>query len=300
MTASSRLPIVVGLDGSDAARGALDWALTTARLSHVAVRMVHAWSVPLPPVAMGPAVSGPSEDALQEVAQTLLDEGIAYAGTVAPDVEVTAELSTTPPASAMITASKDSSMVVLGSRGLGSFTELLVGSVSLQVATHAHCPVAIIRPHTLGEGASSYAGRIVVGVDGSALSTAAAELAFEQASLRGLGLGIVHAWEPPGFDGPGLVMSTDEMQADIEQEQLELVSETVAGLRERFPDVNVKQDLVRGRANSVLVDASRGAELVVVGSRGRGGFASLMLGSVSHTVIHHAHAPVLVVRPGAA
>ena len=300
MTPSPRPPIIVGLDGSDAARGALDWALQTARLRRLPVHLLHAWSIPLPPVAMGPAITGPSEDALRDVAQTLLDEALAYTTAAAPDVDVSGELRTAPPASALIAASKGAEMVAVGSRGLGSFTELLVGSVSLQVATHAHCPVAVVRPHTLGEGAGPDVGRVVVGVDGSQLSQDAAAVAYEQAALRGVGLSILHAWDSPGFDAPGAVLPTEVVLEDIQQEEQELIAETVAGLREDYPEVDVQQRLVQGRTSKVLIDASRGAELVVVGSRGRGGFASLMLGSVSHALLHHAHAPVLIVRPGAA
>ncbi len=297
MSTSPRPPIVVGLDGSDAARGALDWALVSASHHRLPVHVLHAWSIPLPPVAMGPAITGPSEDALRGVAQTLVDEAVAYANTVAPDVEVSTELRTVPPAGALIDASKQASTVVVGSRGLSSFAELLVGSVSLQVATHASCPVAVVRPHTLGEGASRDAGRVIVGVDGSELSSQAAKVAFLEASMRGVGVTVLHAWDAPGFGAPGAAEPAADLQVDLDQEEQELVSETIAGLREQYPDVDVEQRLVQGRTSKVLVDASRGAELVVVGSRGRGGFASLMLGSVSHAVLHHAHAPVLVVRP---
>jgi len=300
MTASPRPPIIVGLDGSDAARGALDWALQTARLRRLPVHLLHAWSIPLPPVAMGPAVTGPSEMALREVAQTLLDEALAYAAVLVPDVEVTAELRTAPPANSLIEASKGAELVAVGSRGLGSFTELLVGSVSLQVATHASCPVAVVRPHTVGEVAGPDAGRVVVGVDGSQLSQDAAAVAYEQAALRGVGLSILHAWDSPGFDAPGAVLPTETVLQDVEEEEQELIAETVAGLRETYPDVDVQQRLVQGRTAKVLVEASKGAELIVVGSRGRGGFASLLLGSVSHALLHHAHAPLLIVRPGTA
>lgn len=298
MTASTRPPVVVGLDGSDSARAALDWAIGEARLRRLPLQVIHTWSVPLPPVAMGPAVSGPSEDALREVAQTLLEEADDYVRAVAPEVEVTTELRATPPASALIQAAADAHVVVVGSRGLSTFAELLVGSVSVQVATHAPCPVVVVRPIELGEAPGADAGRVVVGVDGSPLSVEATRWAFEEASLRGLGLTVLHAWDVPYFDAPGTSIDMELLVEEIENEELSLMAQTVAGLRETFPDVAVEQRLVHGSSGRQLVESSRGAELVVVGSRGRGGFASLMLGSVSHFVLHHAHAPVLIVRPG--
>ena len=294
----TRPAVVVGLDGSDAARAALDWALETAHLRALPVHILHTWSVPLPPVALGPAVSGPSEDALREAAQTLLDEAVAHAHAVAPDVEVVAALRTAAPAGALIDASAGAEVVVVGSRGLGTFAELLVGSVSVQVATHAQSPVAVVRPREVGEPTGPDAGRIVVGVDGSELSLAAAQRAYEEASLRGREVTVLHAWEAPFFDAPGTSLDVERITQDIQDEQQELMLESTAGLSERYPDVPVEHRLALGSGQQVLTDASRGAELLVVGSRGRGGFASLMLGSVSHAVLHHAACPVLIVRQG--
>jgi nucleotide-binding universal stress UspA family protein len=144
------------------------------------------------------------------------------------------------------------------------------------------------------------AGRVVVGIDGSERSLDAVRVAIATASLRGCGLTILHAWTAPNFDAPGVAVPTELVLEEVEQDELRAMAETVAGLREEYPDVMVEQRLVHGRASRVLIEASQGAELVVVGSRGRGGFASLLLGSVSHAVIHHAHCPVMVVRPGTA
>jgi nucleotide-binding universal stress UspA family protein len=293
-----RPPVVVGLDGSDAALVALDWATDEAARRGLPLVVVHAWSIPLPPVPMGPAVAGPSDDALRDAAQQLLDEGVRHASERAPDVEVTGDLHASPPATALMTASKDAELLVVGSRGLDSFSELLVGSVSVQVATHASCPVVVVHVPKAGVVPGPDAGRVVVGIDGSELSVDAVHAAFAAASLRKAGLTIIHAWAAPNFDAPGTAVPTELVLEEVEQDELRAMAETVAGLREEYPDVGVEQRLVHGKASKVLIDASRGAELVVVGSRGRGGFASLLLGSVSHAVLHHAHCPALVVRPG--
>lgn len=296
--AGPRPPVVVGFDGSDGAVAALDWATDEAARRDLPLRVVHAWSIPLPPVPMGPAVVGPSDDALKGAAQEMLDEGVARATGRAPDVDVTGTLQASPPATALLREATDAALVVVGSRGLDSFAELLVGSVSVQVATHAPCPVVVAHGPKAGTVPGPDAGRVVVGIDGSELSLGAVQQAFRAASMRRVGLTILHAWAAPNFDAPGTAVPTELVLEDLEQEELRAMAQTVAGLREEYPDVSVEQRLVHGKASKVLIDASRGAELIVVGSRGRGGFASLLLGSVSHAVLHHAQCPVLVVRPG--
>jgi nucleotide-binding universal stress UspA family protein len=293
-----RPAIVVGIDGSDAAAGALDFALAEGANRGLPVHIVHAWSVPIPPVPLGgPSVGGSSDDALRESAQGLLDEALAYAQKVAPDVGTTGELRTAAPATALLTAAKDALMLVLGSRRHSTMGELLLGSVSLQVATHAPCPVVVVHVTQTGLEPGPDAGRVVVGVDGSPASSLALVEAFREASLRQVGLTVVHAWTGlAGFDVPGGEVHWERLSRDSEDEELRMMAEQLAGLREEFPDVGVQQRLIQGGPAHELADASRGAVLVVVGSRGRGGFASLLMGSVSHGVLHRAHCPVMVVR----
>ncbi|MDH4160574.1 MAG: universal stress protein [Actinomycetota bacterium] len=293
-----RPPVVVGLDGSDSARLALDWAADEAQRRALPLSVVHAWSIPLPPVPMGPTVAGPSDDVIRDAAQELLDEGVAHVRERLPGLDVSGNLRSAPPATALLAAAHDASLLVVGSRGLDSFSELLVGSVSVQVATHAACPVTVVHVAKGTVEPGPDAGRVVVGIDGSELSVDAVRLAFDAAATRKVGLTILHAWAAPDFDAPGTAVPTELVLEEVEQDELRAMAETVAGLREEYPDVTVEQRLVHGKASRTLVDASRGAELMVVGSRGRGGFASLLLGSVSHAVLHHAHCPVLVVRPG--
>jgi len=294
----ARPPIVVGIDGSDTALAALDFALTEGSNRGLPVHVVHAWSVPIPPVPLGGASVNPSNDeALRDVAQQLLDEALAHATKFAPDVEVSGELRTSAPATALLTASHDAHMAVVGSRGHSAVGEVLLGSVSLQVAMHARCPVVVVHATPAGSAPGPEAGRVVVGVDGSPLSAAALREAFREASLRRTGLTVVHAWTGlAGFDVPGGEVHWEQLARDSEDEELRMMAEQLAGLREEFPDVAVQQRLIQGRPAHEIADASRGAELVVVGSRGRGGFVSLLLGSVSHGVLHRAHCPVMVVR----
>jgi len=180
-------------------------------------------------------------------------------------------------------------VAVVGDRGLGGFTGLLVGSVAVELAAHAHCPVLVAR------GTVDPALPVLVGVDGSPANQPAIGYAFEQAALRRVPLVALHAWAHPVASGSGdmlpLVYDLDEVQAAEER----VLSEALAGWSEKYPDVTVERVVRHGSVRSTLIEASGRAQLVVVGARGRGGFAGLLLGSVSQAVLHHAACPVAVV-----
>ncbi|HSF26795.1 MAG TPA: universal stress protein, partial [Actinomycetes bacterium] len=206
---------------------------------------------------------------------------------------VTSEVVRAPVAEALLkTASSDTALLVVGSRGRGGFRSLLLGSTSMEVAAKSPCPVAIVRQ---GEMPSQRHGRVVVGVDGSELSKAAVAFAMVEASRRGAALEAITAWNrvealPPGLIAAGVV----EAMPTTEEIALGL-SQTLAGWRERCPDVQVVQRVVVGHPGHVLTEASKSADLVVVGSRGLGNAASLLIGSTSRNVLHHAVCPVVVV-----
>jgi nucleotide-binding universal stress UspA family protein len=193
----------------------------------------------------------------------------------------------------LIERSASASLVVLGSRGLSGFTSLVVGSISVAVAAHGRCPVVVVRgadPDT----APREDGPVVVGVDGSPSSRAALDLAFEAAALRGVPLKAVHAWS----DLP--VTTVWELTTDwhsIQQYESEELNQWLADGRARHPDVSVEEVVVRDGAAHILLEHARTAQLIVVGSRGRGGFRGLLLGSTSQAMIHHAACPVAVVPP---
>jgi len=298
MTQFTRPPIVVGTDGSAASIAALAWAAQEAARRALPLHVVHAWSVPLPPVAMGPAIMHPSDDQLRQAAQAVLDHAVETVRVTSPDVEIVPTLSSGPPVSILLATAEDAAMVVVGRSGLDSFSEFFLGSISMQVVTHAACPVAVIGEPEEDVDPGPDTGRVVVGIDGSELSVDAAGVAFDEASTRSVGLTLLHVWNTPAYDASGVVMPSTLMLEEAQQDELRAMAETVNGLQEKYPDVRVEKRLAQGKPGKVLTDASRGAELVVVGSRGHGGFAKLMLGSTSHTLLHHSHCPVLVVRPG--
>ncbi|KWX01121.1 hypothetical protein TH66_06205 [Carbonactinospora thermoautotrophica] len=288
-------PITVGVDESEPAELAVRWAIQEARRRHRPVRIVHAyeWQA-FHPWLYGVPGTVPAID-LRERAERLVrqaEEQVAQAG-----VAVTGRIVDGFPVPVLLEESRTAEMVVVGSRGLGGVGSLLIGSTGVELAARAACPVIVVR-----ETGNPDAEGVVVGVDGSELSEAALEFAFRAASLRGTPLTVIHAWQTPvlaAYAGmPSLWVPEFDEQAFAEEAQLAL-AESLAGWREKYPDVAVTPELVRAHAADALVHASRNAQLVVVGSRGRGGFRGLLLGSVSQHVLHHAHCPVAVVRPGA-
>ena len=181
-------------------------------------------------------------------------------------------------------------LVVVGDRGIGGFEGLLVGSVAPALAGHAHCPVVVVR--VLGGGAPE-GGPVVVGFDGSAASESALGFAVEEAVALGAPLAAVHAWQDIAVGaGEGRLLHIDSV-ADDAAAQLD---EGLAPWRAKYPELVIEPVVVRDRPAQALVRQSAGAQLVVVGSRGRGPLAGLLLGSVSQAVLHHAASPVAVVR----
>jgi nucleotide-binding universal stress UspA family protein len=186
--------------------------------------------------------------------------------------------------------SSSAQMIVVGCRGHGALARGLLGSISTGLAHHAHCPVAIIHDEDPLMPHPSKAP-VVVGVDGSPSSENAVAIAFEQASFRGVDLLAVHAWSDTGvFEFPGADWST--LQAAGEQ----TLSERLAGWQERYPDVLVRRVVVADKPAHQLLEQAGSAQLLVVGSHGRGGIAGMLLGSVSTSVLHGARMPVIIVR----
>ncbi|WP_312898049.1 universal stress protein [Actinomadura kijaniata] len=196
-----------------------------------------------------------------------------------------------PLARAIVGAAQGALMAVVGTHGASALGGLL-GSVAWQVAAHAPAPVVAVR----GEGAVRY-GEIVVGVDGSAGGAAALDLAFEEAARRRVRLRAVLAWAMPMPAGPGYIQPPVYDPEIVRRDEERVLGEAVAGRRERHPAVELVAEVVHAPAARALVGASARADLVVVGSRGRGGFAGLLLGSVGHALLHRSHCPVAVIRP---
>ncbi len=286
MTATRKAPVVVGVDGSDSSREALDWAVDDAARRGRPMVLLAAWLVDY-----SAETTAPVRQRLEDASRSTLVTAAAHVRATAPSVAVETRVVHAQPASALIAASRDADTVVVGTRGLGPVGETLLGSTSTQLAAHASCPVVVVRR------ASAPAGRVVVGVDGSELSAQATAYAFEAASRLGVGLTVLHAWDTRIYTSRVAMSVLVETWDELEVEQEIITSAAIAGWRDTYPDVDVETRVVPGRPTDVLADASVSAALVVVGSRGRGGFRGLLLGSVSRGILHRAHCPVVVVRP---
>ncbi|WP_433507348.1 universal stress protein [Pseudonocardia halophobica] len=285
-------PVVVGVDESDSARDAVRWAAAEAARRGAPLRLVAAFA-PIPAGHVGnPGLGTSYRRVMTEAARGVLTSAAELAAQVAPGVATEAELRTGFPVPVLLDESDRAVLTVVGSRGLGGFTGLLVGSVAVALAARGRSPVAVVRGDP-GEGAEGDRP-VVVGVDGSPTSESALAVAYEEAALRSAPLVAVHTWLDDMLE-PALAPVID--WAALETEESALLAQRLAGWSEKYPDVEVRRLVVRDRPARALVAESAGAALVVVGSRGRGGAAALLLGSVSHALLQHAHCPVLVVRP---
>lgn len=279
--------IVVGVDGSPGGGRALRWAVEAARLRGVAVRAVLAW----PPEAVDQGVAVMSREDLEASAALVMKGALEQVPAGDPPVTVEPTTVYLAPVEALLQESRDAAMLVLGARGHGTFARLLVGSVSHACVHHAAVPVVVIRRLPDGDAA---AGPVVVGVDGSASSIAALRWAADEARVRTTTLRVLHAWQviPPPY--LGLVHGVDEQRSELAARRV-LNESLQAGLA-GAAGVEVDADVIPGLASVVLLGAARQAQLLVVGSRGHGGFAELLLGSTSHQCVQHAPGPVVVVR----
>ena len=295
LSRNARLGIVVGVDESPAAKVAVQWAARDAELRKIPLTLVHATS---PEIATWPNVRLPAGLARwhQDHGRRLVDDAfkvVEEATQHGGPAEVHTEILSSAAVPALVDLSKDAEMVVTGCRGSGRWPGRLIGSVSSGLLRYAHCPVAIIHDEDPLMPHPSKAP-VLVGIDGSSASELATAIAFDEASRRDVGLIAVHAWsdvdvsEWPGIDWP----ATQSMAEEV-------LAERLAGWQEQYPDVQVSRTVVRDEPARQLVQRSEEAQLVVVGSRGRGGFAGMLVGSVGETVAQMARMPVIVARESA-
>lgn len=289
--AAGRGPIVVGVDGSGVAMRAVRWAADEVLRRKAPLRIVHA----VEPLSVG--FRGDVDPAGIVIGQHaegrgLVAEAAEAAATAAPGVSVTTAVLAQPPLKALLAESEVAGMLVLGPTGLGAVAEVLVGSLPAKLAAHAHCPVAVVR------GTGDRPDRpVVAGIDGGPSSEAVMDAAFEEAANRGARLVAVHAWSDGDFEGASIEGRRYLGWEPVAEAERVVLGESLTAWQEKYPEVPVDRVVVRDRPRHLLLEWSRRAQLVVVGHRGRGGFAGLMLGSTSQALVHHADGPVLVVRP---
>ena len=286
-TANAPSAVVVGVDGSQAALEAVRWAAVEARSARCPVSLVHTveWPVVNFPVA------GLQVDWTQQVyeqGQRWLQEAQEAAELAAPGVQTQMYLFTGDPRERLLTEAEQARELVVGSRGLGGLSGMLLGSTSATVTQHASCPVVVVHGH------GDAAGPVVVGLDGSPASEQALAYAFKAASRAGAALLAVHAWGDLGAKKFGLAQAVERVVEEIEAAVQRMLAEQLGGWPEKYPDVAVERKVIHQRPAAALIELGHRARMIVVGSRGRGGFARLLLGSVSQAVVRHATCPVAV------
>lgn len=296
--------IVVGVDGSPASRAALDWAARVAADRGVELLVLHALSMPVISAPLGFTGRMPPTRELADWAEHLLRKAVDHVARTRPGLELRTKVSKLDPTHALLAASRSAEMVVVGSRGLGGTASVFLGSVSIRVSARATCPVAVVPgPDEAGGGEEPRVrgerGHVVVGLDGSAGGQAALRFALDEAARTGAELVAVHAWEIP--DPVDITAPTPTAHAEVREYLVSHADEHVRALvdesrTERTEDVPVRIEIVHDQAAHALLTKGGDADLIVVGSRGRGGFTGLLLGSVSQTVLHHARVPVVVAR----
>ena len=289
---------VVGVDGSDVSKGAVAHAAKTAAGRGIKLHVVMAYSIPSTMFAEGMAPPQQLVDHFEKEAEPAVQEAMQIAREAAPDLEITGAVAEGNPAQLFIEYSREAKMIVLGSRGLGALKGVVLGSVSAHVATNALCPVIVTKADTVANINES--GPVVVGVDGSDNSIRATEWAFSAAQARGTSVLAVHTWMDPEVQAAaaGVILSEEDLER-LSGEQRTMLDDALGHMREKYPDVQVETLVTEDRATRVLVEKSRDAQLVVVGSHGRGTFTGMLLGSTSRSLLQASYCPVMVVRPQA-
>ncbi|WP_066370258.1 universal stress protein [Herbidospora mongoliensis] len=278
--------IVVGVDGSPSTVAAIEWAADDAARTGLTLHVVFA--VDRSPHEIPKFPNPDLEDALSRGAARVLDEAAGTAEARQPGIAVVTERFEGRPVEVLRRAAAEAVELVVGTRGMGGFASAVVGSVSSHLAGHVPGPVVVVR-HLPGPRTDE----VVVGVDDSPAAEPALAYAFEQARSRRSTLRAVRAWREPVYAyTPGITYDLEE----IRTAQHAVVAGVLNPWRERYPEIKVVEDVRLGHPVTALVDAAEGADLLVVGSHGRGAVASAVLGSVSRGVLHHAGCPVAVVR----
>lgn len=278
--------ILVGVDESPGSAAALRWAVAAGEARGWPVRAVLAWNYleqhhgPGRPTEFDPAYGEPQ-------AMIALDETLEHVLGEATAGNVERRLVNDHAGRALVELASDEDLLVVGARGLGAIRSMVLGSVSTYCLNHARCPVAVVHAES---SSREVTGRVVVGVDGSESATKALEWALAEARARSATLDVVHAWSIPAVAIP-YVPNTLE----IERAAAQLLDDAVRQAGVADDDPNVVRTVVPGPPAGVLLDLAERADLVIVGSRGLGGFKGLLLGSVGHQVATHAACPAVVV-----
>ncbi|WP_433663226.1 universal stress protein [Nocardia sp. CA-128927] len=286
-------PVVVGVDGSEAGDLAVRWAAQSASHRNRRLLIVNGLDLAATRGVMGsydlmvPAVI----DSIRKQGADLVASARTLALTIDPTLIVETEVSEDNPARLLIERSASARLVAIGASGEGGTIRHL-GSTLLAVASHGHGSIVVVRGTELP---TNSAGPVVVGIDGSSVSEEAVGAAFAEASERNAPLVAVHVWSDlrlDRFTGHRGAIADPAIEAKARA----MLAEQLAGWQAKYPDVTVTREIYLSGPRHYLIEWSKAAQLLVVGSRGRGGFRGLLLGSTSNALVQRAHCPVLVVH----
>lgn len=284
------LPIVVGVDGSEPGLRAVDWAADEAALRGAPLRLVYAslWER-----YEGARLAEDLGEPFERVrAEDIVDSAARRAHLRRPDVKITTDVLPEEPEYTLLRESRNASLLVTGTRGRSALTEALLGSVSLTVAAHAHCPMIVVRGSHDNRALPATHGRVVVGVGERPTSSAAVRFAFEEARRRGAEVEAVRAWRCPGHETTDHPLLAGEPARLHEEQAVEALE---SALQDAPADVRLHRRTAEGHARNALVDASRDADLLIIGAKRRHRHFGLQLGRVTHGVLHHSACPVVIV-----
>ncbi|MFA3835509.1 universal stress protein [Streptomyces aureus] len=287
------LPLVVGVDGSESSMRAVDWAADEAVLRKVPLRLVYAslWER-YEGAALAETLGRTSEQALED---TILDTAARRAQRRGADLKVTTEVLPEDAVSALLNEGRNACALVLGSRGRSRVAELLLGSVCLEVAARANCPVIVLRGGHDNQASNGMLRRIALGVGEERQNSEALRFAFQEAQRRGAALDAVRAWRCPAHESVDHLLLAGEPARLHEERAVEILESALNQFAAEYPSVELRRRTAEGPARRVLLDASTRADLLVVGARRRQGHPGLQLGQVAHTTLHHSRCPVVVV-----
>ncbi len=303
---AGRPTVVVGVDGSAVSREVLRHALVAAGrreadlhvITSVAVELYYLGGAPLPVPDPGD-IRGEAHDRVSALLAGLQGDPDVSAVPGVPDVGVTLVVSERPAAAELVDRSRGAELLVVGGRGRGALRSALLGSVALHCVTHAACPVVVVRPDAEPAGRPR---RVVVGVDGSAGSFEAVVASIEEAARLGAAVEAVSSYQVADHWtdlGSVVVPSVEVIRTRLGDLAREQVDAALAEVSRRgiAPVPEIRIEVLEGPPGEVLVGRALGADLLVVGSRGRGAFRALLLGSIALHCVVHAPCPVLVVHP---
>lgn len=285
--------VVAALDGSHRDPAVIDWAAAEASATAAPLHLVHAVDLGTPLSAYGELLTSPDiVNKVEEESVRVVTDARARVLEAEPDLAVTTALPTGAPAGALLNAVEGARVLVVGSARKSRAERIVLGTTSLSVVAHAPCPVILVPD----DAATSGDGRVVVGIDGSAHSRLAFRHALEAAALRGRRVTTVTSWNVEVENGVVVTEPGSPEWETVDKRYRDMAERTIAADRDAHPEIDVTVEVHHGRAADRLVEVAQGADLLLVGSRGRGGFRGMLLGSVSQRVLGRATCPVGVLH----